>query len=349
MQAASGPTHRHNESGTTMCRVSSAVLVVLLLLQATLATARAADSSKPSPQPSPVARTGETLSDAWWTGPLLAPSAGTLPRGHILVEPYLYDVMQYGIYDRSGALTPAAHSNDVGSLTYMIYGLTDRISVGLIPTFGYNTQSGGLPSSRVGLGDLGVLAQFRLTQFQVGRWTPTTSIAVQETFPIGTYQNLGNRPGNGVGSGVYSTKVSLYTQTYAWMPNGRIMRLRLNFSEVYSGSADVSGVSVYGTGRSFRGTVQPGNSTTVDGALEYSITRNWVFASDLVYGYSGETRVAGRTGTTSLADSHSFAVAPAFEYNWTANAGIIAGVRYFPSGRNTAASLTPVIAINLVR
>ena len=155
-----------------------------------------------------------------------------------------------------GALKQADHTNDIGSLTYVIYGLTDRISVGVIPTAGYNT-AGGSPGSGVELGDTSVLAQYRLTQYQRGRWVPTTSIAVQETFPTGKYENLGLYPNSGIGGGVYSTKVSLYTQTFAWMPNGRILRLRLNFSNTFSGSANVEGVSVYGTGRTFRGSVKP--------------------------------------------------------------------------------------------
>ena len=52
--------------------------------------------------------------DAWWTGPLLAPNASTLPRGHFLIEPYLYDVI-------------GAHSNGFGSLTYINYGLVKQI------------------------------------------------------------------------------------------------------------------------------------------------------------------------------------------------------------------------------
>ncbi len=38
----------------------------------------------------------QSLEDAWWTGPMLAPSAATLPRGHLLIEPYLYDVIAQG-------------------------------------------------------------------------------------------------------------------------------------------------------------------------------------------------------------------------------------------------------------
>jgi hypothetical protein len=50
----------------------------------------------------------------------------------------------------------------------------------------------------------------------------------------------------------------------------------------------------------------------------------------------------------NLGSSNSFAVAPAFEYNWSPAVGIIAGVRLFPAGRNTSASITPVFAINYV-
>src|SRR5271165_6081178 len=100
--------------------------------------------------PSPAVR--QLLDDAWWTGPMLAPNATTLPRGHFLIEPYLYDVI-------------GAHSNGFGSLTYINYGLANRFTVGVIPTFGYNRLSDGLSSSGIGLGDVTVQGQFRLRQF----------------------------------------------------------------------------------------------------------------------------------------------------------------------------------------
>jgi hypothetical protein len=319
----------------------------LLLAIAAAIGATAVAQSIASPSPSPVAR--EELSQAWWTGPLLAPSAGTLPRGHLLVEPYVYDVMGYATYDRHGSIVPATHSNGFGSLTYLIYGLTDRVAVGATPTFGYTQTSGGPNSNGIGIGDTGLLAQYRLTSYKAGSWIPIASIDVQETFPSGRYDRLGGNPSNSFGAGVYSTKLSLYTQTYAWMPNGRILRLRLNLSQSFSGSTSVEGASVYGTAANFRGSAQPGNTSTIDAAGEYSITQNWVAAADLVYSYSGNTRLAGTTGVTNLGPSHWFAFAPAIEYNWTANAGIIVGVRYFPAGTNTSASIAPALAVNMVR
>ena len=54
----------------------------------------------------------ESLDDAWWTGPLLAPDAGTLPQGHWLMEPYVYDLMPYGHFDRNGTLRSAGAAHD---------------------------------------------------------------------------------------------------------------------------------------------------------------------------------------------------------------------------------------------
>jgi hypothetical protein len=82
-----------------------------------------AEAQQETSAPSSVVR--QSRDDAWWTGPMLAPSAATLPRGHFLVEHYLYDVT-------------APHSNGFGSLTYVPYGLADRVTVGLIPTAGFN-------------------------------------------------------------------------------------------------------------------------------------------------------------------------------------------------------------------
>ncbi len=308
--------------------------------------AMAAAQVTPSPSPGSAR---QALSDAWWTGPLLAPSAGTLPRGHILVEPYLYDVIQYGAFDAHGAIKPATHQSTYGSLTYVIYGLTDRFNVGAIPVFGYTTLSGGANSSAIGMGDWALLAQYRLAQYHPGSWVPTTSLSIQQTFPTGKYDNLGERASDGQGAGAYSTKLSLYTQTYFWMPNSRILRARLNFSDTFSGAAPVSGTSVYGTGTRFSGTAYPGTVFTIDAAVEYSATRNWVVANDFVYTQSGNTRVVSNSGATvNSGESHSFALAPAIEYNWSSNVGIIAGFRIFPSGLNTSATITPAIAVNYV-
>jgi hypothetical protein len=276
---------------------------------------------------------------------MLAPSAATLPRGHFLIEPYLYDVI-------------APHSQGFGSLTYINYGLRDKVTVGLIPVAGFNQVSGAPSSSGVGMGDLTVQAQYRLTKFHEGSRIPTMSVAVQETLPNGKYDQLGDRTSDAFGSGAYTTTLALYSQTYFWLPNSRILRMRFNLSQALSNTVKVKDVSVYGTAAGFRGQARPSSPFLVDASWEYSLTRQWVPALDFTYRHAGDTHVSGYNildasghGSSSIrfasGSSDTFALAPAIEYNWTSNLGVLLGVRLI-AGRNTTATVTPALAINFV-
>lgn len=229
----------------------------------------------------------QSLDDAWWTGPMLAASAATLPEGHALAEPYLYD-----------AVSP--HQNAYRSWTYLLYGITDRFTAGAIPVFGVNSVS-GKGSGGPQLGDLTLQAQYRLTQFEPGDGIPTVSAVVKETLPVASRADFG--------SGLYATSLGLYAQTCFWLPNGRILRMRLDLED----------------------STRPGNVFSADLAWEYSLTREWVLALDI-------TRNSNR----------SSAFAPAIEYNWRPDMGVLVGLRAIPAGPGTAPSLTPAMALNMV-
>ncbi|MET0275008.1 MAG: hypothetical protein ABW360_18630, partial [Phenylobacterium sp.] len=79
----------------------------------------------------------QALDDAWWTGPLITPGAGTLPKGRLLIETYLLDARPYGRIDAEGRYSDVAGGeHNLGSLTYLLYGLSDRVTVGAVPYFG---------------------------------------------------------------------------------------------------------------------------------------------------------------------------------------------------------------------
>lgn len=299
----------------------------------------------------------ESLQDAWWTGPLLAPNASAFPHGHMLVEPYVYDEITTGRYDSGGSHRPAPNEHDLGSLTYVIYALTDRLAVGLLPRFGYNEPAGEPSSSSPNVGDFGAQLQYSLTSFHEGSLMPATAVLVGETFPTGRYDRL-QRASDGFGAGAYTTSLAWYSQDYLWMPNGRILRVRLDLTYTISSAASVADASVYGTSAGFRGHAYPGDGASADAAAEYSLTRNWVLAADLIWSHSASTRVSGTdvaTGTVTSGfvnlqsgSSEYLALAPAVEFNWSPRMGVIVGARIFVAGRNTTASITPVTAINMV-
>jgi hypothetical protein len=299
----------------------------------------------------------ESRADAWWTGPMLAANAASLPQGHALVEPYLFDVISNANLDGSGNRHSTPTSQTIGSLSYVLYGLTDSIGVGFLPHFAYNMPAGGPNSSSVLFGDLTLQASYGLLHFHDGGATPDVSVVVQESLPTGRYDNL-SRLSDGVGSGDYSTAVALYSQDYFWLPSGRILRARLDLTYTFSGSAHVQGLSVYGTGPGFSGRAAPGNGFSADAAAEYSLTRNWVLALDVVYQYNDSTRVSGSVAGNqpvpggpyyaSSGSSSSLGFAPAIEYNFSGAIGVLLGVRVIEIGHNTAATITPALALNMV-
>jgi hypothetical protein len=316
---------------TTLWRKSLQALILAVV------TSGLAGSQEISSAPSSTQR--QSLQDAWWTGPLLANSANTLPRGHFLVEPYVYDVI-------------GPHTHAFGSRAYIEYGLADRFTVGLIPIVGYNKVGNSASSSGIQLGDISLLAQYRLTQFHERKWVPTTAIQVQHAFPTGKYDSLGTRPSDGLGAGSYVTTVALNSQTYFWLPNGRILRIRLNVSGSFPSDADVKDVSVYGTTNGFRGHADPGKSLFIDAALEYSMTRSWVLALDAIYQHNRNTTVIGTQDAKNVrldsGSSWSYGFAPALEYNLSPNVGVIFGARVVAPGHNASFTVAPVMAINFV-
>jgi hypothetical protein len=109
MKSARTPSPRRR------CFTLSRMLVGIMLSPAVWGQTAANPAALSEAQPSSPAR--QSLYDAWWTGPMLANSAATLPRGHYLIEPYVYDVS-------------SPHSDGFGSLTYMLYGCSMDSPIG---------------------------------------------------------------------------------------------------------------------------------------------------------------------------------------------------------------------------
>ena len=248
----------HSARTNALTRVACLALLCFMPIDLAAAGAGAAADSA----------TKQSRDDAWWTGPLLAPSASTLPRGHFLIEPYVFNSIVYAREDADGGETPVPREHVSGTLTYVLYGLTDRLTVGAIPRFGINHVIDGESSGGAGVSDLELQAQYRLALFHEGRRLPTISLAIGESLPTGKFDQLGDRRSDALGSGAYTTTLSVYSQYFFWMPTGRILRTRLNVSYSTSNAVAVRDASVYGTPTEFRGRAHPGDSVVVDSAWE---------------------------------------------------------------------------------
>ncbi|KEZ77200.1 hypothetical protein [Salinisphaera hydrothermalis] len=268
----------------------------------------------------------------------------------------MLDSIQHGHYDNNWNSRKTPNTHALRSVSLLEYGLTDRLLVALLPQFGYNVVENGPDSQGVQLGDTKLRFQYMIHAFKEGSWLPTTALAYSQVFPTGKYDGLGNHPADGLGSGLFTSTFGLFTQDYFWMPNGRILRSRLDLTyTIPDDKASVQGVSVYGTGSGFNGRIDAGNTFSADLAFEYSMTRHWAPAVDIVYSHSDGASVRGTQASNGLVTtvssnskpSEAIDVAPAMEYNWNSHYGVIVGADVVVAGRNTGDAVTPQAALNI--
>jgi hypothetical protein len=82
----------------------------------------------------------------------------------------------------------------------------------------------------------------------------------------------------------------------------------------------------------------------LDLGIEVSLTQRWVFANDIVYASSGRTKFHGHSGflapgipaPVGNGYSDNLSLAPAIEYNWTPDTGVIFGTLFSVYGRNSS-------------
>ena len=117
----------------------------------------------------------------------------------------------------------------------------------------------------------------------------------------------------------------------------------------------VHGFNSYGGGYGTHGRVRPGSTFNADFGIEVSFNQHWVLANDFVYTATASTSFHGNPGTTTPRGttpasvgkgfSDNFSLAPAIEYNWSANLGVLAGVQFSVYGRNSTNFISTIISM----
>lgn len=283
----------------------------------------------------------------WLTGPLLCPSGHVIPQGHINFEPYLFGTAIVGLYDSHWHTQSLPNFYSITSLSPIQYGLPGRFDIQVVPQFSWNHTNG---ASHWVINDLPLILDFQLLFDKPGYFWPAIKLAFSVTAPIGKYdklslKDLGTDAGGG---GTWHPTVSIvFAKLFTFNPT-HFLSTRFFCGYTFPNSAHLKGLNVYGGDPTTHGTVHPGNSLTAIAALEYTWSPHWAFACDFQYLHQNKTRFHGDTlapvGGPSLEE---FSIAPAFEYNWSAYVGMIAGVWFSLAGRNTAEFVSGVVAVNI--
>lgn len=291
----------------------------------------------------------------WFTGPLLTPSSHVVPCGHQNYEPYIYWTQIQGIYDSNWKFQSRPMFTNVLFQGAMQFGVLPSTEFDIAPQFDYNqTQNRRMWRAS----DLPLTLAFQLLDEKEGEWYPAIKLRFGANTPLGKYDRLSpTRLGTDVGgSGTWYPGVGLVFGKLFHFKDVHYLSMRLFLTYNFGTPVNVRGLSVYGGAPSSpgvkgtRGTVYPGNIFLFLNGYEYSLTQNWGLALDIQYQHTDTSRFSGFSppGTRPILPSQElFALAPAVEYNWNENIGVIVGPWFTVAGRNTGKFVSYVGALNI--
>ena len=279
-----------------------------------------------------------------WTGSLLAPSPASSRVGGVGMEMFFVDKRGYGSFDSGGGLHTASGPDQFRSSLSVTYGLTAQLSVQTAPAV-YHARDAGIDYT--GIGDVPLKLKYRFLEGRAGLFHPSFTTAWGVTLPTGDYQRLRSAK-SGFGSGVYggTGQLSMQSAFVAWDHPSRL-RMWVTVTEPLT-SVTVHDISSYGTAPGFVGRALPGATAQLGIGDEFALSQHWVVDLDLVEDFSRSAHLHGAAVTGPLATTHgrSMSLAPAVEYNFSQQLGLIAGAEISMMGRNANALVIPQLALN---
>lgn len=291
----------------------------------------------------------EEMFDPWYTGPLITPSATMMPPGYANTQFYAFVTQNYASFNEDRKSIPFKNdSYNFNPLNILQFGVTDSVDTSVV----LQTQTNWLKgNSAGGFGDMTCNVGFKIQDQTL--YIPKMKFTIQETFPTGAYQRLRSDGLDGVGGGSYVTTFSFAMTKIMFWATQHPVNARLAIAYKVPTPVKVHGFNSYGGGFGTKGIVHPGNTFNADFGMEVSFNQHWVLANDFVYTATNKTKFHGNPGTNADGTaasigggfSDNFSLAPAIEYNWSANLGILAGVQFSVYGRNSTNFISGIISV----
>ena len=211
----------------------------------------------------------------WFIGPLLAPAAHTLARGHTNLELYGFDVITDGVYNNAGKMIqhPKFRSHIISP--FLSHGVTDWLDVQLTPPYLFNATRGVRDNK---ISDISAGLGFQLMEQKESTDRADIRVQIQETFPTGKYEYLNPEllGTDSSGAGSYQTQLSVSMQYLKKIFETHYLRTRLTFLHMYSSPVSVHGFNSYGGDATTSGRIGSGTEEAANLAFEFTLTQHWV-------------------------------------------------------------------------
>lgn len=303
----------------------------------------------------------EQLIQPWFTGPLLASGATTIPLGHVNTQPYFFATKIPDHYNKDWQAKKVPTFWALSTVVPTWIGLSSWMDIEIQPQWSWNHQS--LVGGHWAFGDLAVQLDFQLYRddFPPKNWIPSIKFAIRETCPTGKYRNLDPKKASTDegGSGSWATSFILVVGRIIHISGWHYLTARINGVYSIFAPVHVVGFNSYGGGYGTNGTVYPKPSFLADLGLEFSLTRNWALALDVVGAWRGGNDFSGKLGelpegllekplfaSNTSPSSIQYSIAPSIEYNFNANLGIVAGPWITLAGKNSNQFYSMVFSLN---
>lgn len=293
-----------------------------------------------------------TMGDPWLTGPIIAGAGQTIPRGHTNLEVYAFDTFSNRLYTNSGHLQSVPLSKSFIPFPILTHGFTDWMDIQVSLPYVFNSIQGA-NYNRVG--DVSVGPSFQLLLQSSHPSLPDVRLSFQETFPTGKFEQLNPMlfGSDSTGLGSYRATVNLNFQYLAQVLGSHYLRSRLSLAYINYSIVQLQGFNSFGGTEITDGTVRLGWDEGVDLAFEFTLNQNWAAVMEGYYTFGTPVTFTGifdnpviDHNRTILGRFYEAGLAPAIEYNFSPNLGIIGGVWFTVAGRNNPQFQTYTLAIN---
>ncbi len=271
----------------------------------------------------------------WFTGPLLAPSAQTVRPGHLKFQPYLNCFVNVGHYNQHWKSHSRDNFYDLNLRLQTKFGLSNHLDFQLVPRFVYRETQG---CHDLHLGDMPLDLNVQILRPESLDRGVFLKLALRANAPLGKYEHLNpaKKRTDVSGSGCWFPGVGLVLSHLWHIEDFHYVEFRGLAEYRFGVPVSVKGVNAYGGDKNTKGTVYPGNYLTLNTGIQYNFTRHWAFACDFRYSHNHKDRFSGRgSKNTKHPSSEVLSLAPAIEYNFSQNLGVIGGVWFSLIGRNT--------------
>lgn len=301
-----------------------------------------------------ISLTSASFAEPWFTGPLLTPAGHTIPKGHTNLEVYGLDITSNGNYNDEGNLIHSPHFNTQVANPFFTHGLTDWMDVQFSLPYVFNGTNGQHSN---GIGDVAAGIGLQLLEQKNYKWKPDIRFVFQETIPTGRFENLSPVAAgtDSTGFGSYQSQLALNFQRLSRILDTHYLRTRLSVSHIHYSAVNVHGLNSYGGGVNTNGTISSGEENDAYLAFEFTLTQHWVAVIEGYWSQGDATRfnsifgIGNVGGPDNHIDRGSYfeeGLAPALEYNFNSNVGLIGGVWFPVKGTNTSHYLTYALALN---